>query len=101
MAVYVNFIVPSSAGPIGAVARVAERVNITVPASTTRRVQPGEMVIITNGESVPVAVAWGSSPDGATTTESGTTSAGFIIPAGLSSPPLDIPAGALINAKNA
>lgn len=101
MTVYVNFVVPSSKGVIGAVAHAAERVNITVPASTTRRVQPGELVVITNGESAPVAVAWGSSPDAATTTATTTSSAGLVIPTGLSSQPLDLPAGSLINVKTA
>jgi hypothetical protein len=99
MAVYVNWIIPASTGPVGSVGRVVARAAITIPGSTTRRVQPGELVVVTNGESSAVAVAWGSTPDAAATDETSVTSAGLAIPSEQVSPPLDIPPLSLINVK--
>ncbi len=99
MAVYVNFIVPSSKGVVGAVGYVPDRTTLSIPASTTRRTRDGEVVVVHNAESGAVAVAWGSTPDAAATTATSATTAGLTIPTGLSTPPLDIPAGALINVK--
>lgn len=99
MAVFVTFVVTAASGPIGQVARVVARESITIPGTTTRKVQSGETVIVHNAAAAAVAVAWGSSPDAAATAETSATTAGIPVPPNLDSAPLVPPAGVTLNVK--
>lgn len=99
MTVVVSFITSRGNGYATAIGRVVARENITIPGTTTRACQPGEMVVIGNGESSMVAVAWGPTPDAAALAETNATSAGVAVPAGGLSYPLDPKSGDKINIK--
>lgn len=99
MTVVVSFITSRGTGYASAIGRVAARENVTVPGSTARACQPGEMVVVGNGETSMVAVAWGTTPDAAALLETVSTSAGVAVPAGGLSYPLDPKSGDKINVK--
>lgn len=83
------------------VARVRAKEVVTVPGTTTTTAEAGEFVIIGNGDSVMVAMAFGTTPDAAATAETSATSAGFPVAAGSTSVPFIMAAGAKINLKTA
>jgi|SRR5882724_538499 len=104
MTVTVSFVIPS---PIAGVAgsgvginRVRVQERLTVGNSTAGATLFGDVVIVGNSEAGMIAVAYGTTPDAAATTENlPTTSAGFPIGPGQIGVPLQIPAGNKINAK--
>lgn len=101
MTVVVSFIAPHGIGPLHApgIGRVRVRENLTIPATTTATVQDGEIVVIGNAEGSMVAVAFGTTPDGAATAETSATSAGYPVASGGVSDPFVPPVGSKINVK--
>lgn len=101
MTIVVSFV---SAGPAGAggngVARVRKQERIALNGTTTATSEPGDAIIIGNGESSMIAVAFGTTPDAAALDATAATSAGFPVAAGSVSPPI-VPGvvGAKINVK--
>jgi len=94
----------SSAG-IG-IKRVRAKEVVTVPGTTTTTALDGEMILIGNGEASMVAVAFGTTPDAAATSESLSgsslvSSAGFPVGAGQVGDPIIGVAGAKVNIKAA
>lgn len=84
MTVVVSFVTPRAMGSISSqlagTCRVRE--NITIPGTTSASVQDGEIVLIGNGESSMVAVAFGTTPDAAAAASTVATTAGMPVPAG-------------------
>lgn len=85
----------SSAG-VGPV-RISE--SVAVNGTTTASAQDNEVVLIYNGEATGVMVAWGSTPDGATTTSTSASTAALVIPAGQMSEAIVPGAGAKFSVK--
>lgn len=83
MAVIVSFVTPKGIGSVDApgIGSVRVREDLTAPASTTATAEDGEVAMIANGETSMVAVAFGTTPDADATAETGSTSAGFGVPA--------------------
>lgn len=101
MTVIVSFIRPAGLGALNAPGLGACRIreNITIPGTTTATLQPGEFAIVGNAETAMVAIAFGTDPDAAATLATGSTSAGYPVPAGQNSDPIVAPAGSKINVK--
>lgn len=100
MTVVVSFVKAQSGGGVTSMGRVRIRENITIPGSTTNSAQDGEIVIIGNGETSMVAVAWGTTPDAASTAENfPVTSAGAAVAAGAVSYPIRPATGDKVNVK--
>lgn len=101
MTVVVSFISHKALGlgPVLGVGVVRVREDITIPGSTTATAQAGEIVLVGNGETSMVAIAFGTTPDAAALAATAATSAGFVVPAGCTSQPICPPAGAKINVK--
>lgn len=101
MTVIVSFITPAGIGSVDAPGIGACRIreNITIPGTTSASLLPGEIAIVGNAETAMVAIAFGTSPDAAATSASGSTSAGYPVPAGQNSDPIVAPAGSKINVK--
>ncbi|MEQ1901870.1 MAG: hypothetical protein ABL866_14200 [Devosia sp.] len=103
MSVTVSFILagPDRSG-LPAINRVRVKEVISIPGTTTATVAAGEMVVVGNGETSMVAVAFGTTPDAALTAEDGVvSSAGYPVGAGQVSDPLAPAAGAKVNIKAA
>lgn len=100
MTVVVSFITGGqiSAGASG-VRTIRAQERLTVPGTTVTAALVGETVLVGNGETGMVAVAFGTAPDAAATASSATTSAGVPVAAGMVGIPLVPGAGALINVK--
>jgi hypothetical protein len=100
MTVYVSFCQPGSIGSIHApgVGAIRVRESLTIPASTTATFADGELAIVFNGESAPVFIAFGTTPDAAATAASAVTTAGVVVAAG-GWLPIVGKAGDKINAK--
>lgn len=100
MTVVVSFITSAGIGgsSVG-VGRVVAQERLTPPATTARATGVGETVLVGNGESGMIAVAYGTTPDAAATAESDTTSAGFPVAAGDIGIPFSPGAGKKINVK--
>jgi hypothetical protein len=100
MTVVVSFITGGqiTAGASG-VKSIRKQERITIPGTTSTATQVGETVLIGNGETSMIAVAFGSAPDAAATDASATTSAGMPIGAGMVGVPIVPGAGNLINIK--
>ncbi len=101
MTVVVSFIVSGAiAQGTSGIGRIRAQERVTIPGTTVTTAQVGETVLIGNGETTMVAVAFGTTPDAAATTENGSvTSAGYPIGAGMVGVPLVPGAGAKINIK--
>ena len=86
MTVTVSFVKPrgvaSLCSPGIGFCRVAEDLALTETTTASR--EEGETVIVANGETSMIRVAFGTTPDAATGTATSATSAGVPIPAGLS-----------------
>lgn len=102
MTVTVSFVTPGSGGAgSNGVFKVRAQERLTIPATTTNTTAVGELVMIGNGETSMVAVAFGTTPDAATAADaSPVSSAGYPVAAGSVGVPL-VPgvAGAKINVK--
>lgn len=98
MTVVVSFIKPQGAGVIG-MGDVRVRENLAVTGTTTAQAQDGEIIIIGNNETSMVAVAWGTTPDGAALAKTAATTAGVPIGAGAVSYPITPKPGDKINVK--
>jgi hypothetical protein len=79
---------------------ITAREAVTIPATTSRAVADGEIVVVLNEETSAVLVAYGTTPDATATASTAATSAGYPVPAGLVSPPIVAPTGAKINVKD-
>jgi hypothetical protein len=90
MTVVVSFLTAGSAGAgANGVNRVRAQERVTVPGTTTNTSRVGEIILVGNGETSMVAVAFGTAPDAAATVENpGVTSAGFPVGAGMVSAPI-------------
>lgn len=101
MTVVVSFVSQSGlGGGATGLGRIIAQERITVPGTTSRAAQSGEIVIIGNGESSMVAAAYGTAPDAAATAENlPTTSAGFPIGPGQVAIPFSPGSGNKINIK--
>lgn len=98
MTVVVSFIRASGAGVIGVGSvRIQER--ITIPGTTTATALEGEYVIVGNGESSMVAVAFSTAPDAAALASTSSTNAGMPVGAGAVSHPISMRAGDKVNIK--
>lgn len=91
MTVVVSFIRPRVSGVASGVGSVRKRENVAVGGTTTTTAESGEIVIIGNGETSMVAVAFGSAPDAAVN--------GVPVAAGGVSYPLFLNSGDKINVK--
>lgn len=100
MTVTVSFITPGGIGPgASGIKSIRAQERLTIPATTTNQTLVGETVVIGNGEGGMVAVAFGSTPDAATATATGASSAGMPIGAGMVGIPITPGAGNFINVK--
>lgn len=99
MAVIVSFVIPAGLGYSSAIGMVQAREDIALDGTTTRTVQPGEMVVVGNGEAAMVAVAFGTTPDPDALVATDDTSAGVAVPAGGMGFPLHPKTGDKISAK--
>jgi hypothetical protein len=99
MTVVVSWVTSRGTGYATAIGRVTAQERVTVPGTTARATLQNEMAVVGNGETSMVAVAWGSTPDAAATSETALTSAGVAVPAGGLSYPLDPKVGDKINVK--
>lgn len=100
MTVVVSFITSGAiGGNASGVGRVRAQERLAVGATTSTAALAGETVLVGNGETGMIAVAFGSAPDAAATAESGTTSAGFPVAAGTLGIPFSPGAGAKVNVK--
>ncbi|WP_414899350.1 hypothetical protein [Rhizobium cremeum] len=88
MAVWVTFFRSKAFAHIAnqGVGDIVAREKITVPGTTARAVEYGEMVAVTNGEGSEILVAFGKAPDAATLTATVNSGAGFAIPSALCYP---------------
>jgi hypothetical protein len=102
MTITVSFIQPACNGrtPGIGINRIRAMEQIAASETTEATALDGEFIVINNGESGPITVAFGTTPDAAATAENGrVTTAGFPIPAGQNSDPLIAFSGAKVNAK--
>lgn len=101
MTVVVSFIVSGTiAASAAGIGRVRAQERVLIPGTTVATALAGETVLVGNGETSMVAVAWGTAPDAAATAESlPATSAGFPIAAGMVGVPFVPGAGAKVNIK--
>jgi hypothetical protein len=100
LTVVVSFIKQASRGSeASGVGKVRVRENITIPGTTTAKVEDGELVIVGNAETSMVAVAFGTTPDAAATASTSATSAGMPVAAGAVSYPIIPATGDKINVK--
>lgn len=84
MAVIVSFATPKGIGSIHApgIGAVRTMEVVATDAASTASAQEGEVAVVTNGETDPMLVAFGSAPDGDAAASSATTSAGVGVAAG-------------------
>lgn len=101
MSVTVVFFTPGGIGSINApgVGSVRIRETLTIPNSTTAAVQEGEAVMVYNGETSGVAVAFGSTPDAAATDKTSATTAGYPVAPSQLSPTFVPKIGDKVNVK--
>lgn len=101
MTVQVVFFRPQGIGSAHApgVAGIRVREAVTIPGTTTATVRDGESVVVYNGETGAVFAAHGLTPNATATAATAATTAGFPIPAGQNSPPIQAATGAKINVK--
>lgn len=101
MAAYVSFFTPAGIGAIEApgIGNVRLREAVTVPGSTSASCAPDEAVMVYNGESTAIFIAFGTTPDAAATSATLATTAGFPVGPGTMSPPFIAPNGAKFNIK--
>jgi hypothetical protein len=101
MTVVVSFITSGTiANGVAGIGRVRAQERVTIPGTTVATAQVGETVIVGNGETSMVAIAWGAAPDAAAVAENlPTTTAGYPVGAGMVGIPFVPGAGAKINVK--
>ncbi len=99
MTVVVSFIRVGPQYSASGINNVRIRENLTVGGTTTATAEDGEMVLIGNAETSMIAAAFGTTPDAATASRTGASSAGMPIPAGGQSYPIFPAAGDKINVK--
>jgi hypothetical protein len=100
MTVQVSFLTPAGAGSINApiIGDIRVREPVSVGSSTTATAQAGEVAMVYNGETGPIWIAHGTSPDAATTASTATSSAGVTLgPAERAA--IALKAGSKINVK--
>lgn len=92
MTVVVSFVRPKNLYSASGIGSVRVRENLAVGGTTSATAEDGEMIVVGNGETSMVAVAFGSgSPDAANT--------GFALGAGQVSLPIVANAGDKVNVK--
>lgn len=101
MSIFVSFIRPSGRGFATGIKLCRVRETLAINDTTAAVAEDGEMVLIENGETTPVFVAWGSTPDASAAASTTSTSAGITIPPGAYAFPIEMHIGDKINVKAA